>query len=57
MIGTKQLLFGTIYLHIRVFFFFMEVNGAKVPIVLQNIFLCVHQKREINTGLQQLEGE
>jgi len=21
----------------------MEVNGAKVPIVLQDIFLCVHQ--------------
>jgi len=35
----------------------MEVNGAKVPIVLQNIFLCVQQKKETQTGLQQLEGE
>jgi len=35
----------------------MEVNGAKVPIVLQNIFLCVQQKKETHTGLQQLEGE
>jgi len=25
----------------------MEVSGAKVPIVLHNIFLCVHQKKEI----------
>jgi len=25
----------------------MEVNGAKVPIVLQNIFLCIQQKKEI----------
>jgi len=32
----------------------MEVNGAKVPIVLQNIFLCVQQKKETHTGLQQL---
>jgi len=35
----------------------MEVNGAKVPIVLQNIFLCVQQKKETHTGLQKLEGE
>jgi len=38
----------------------MEVNGAKqllVPIVLQNIFLCVLQKKETHTGLQQLEGD
>jgi len=35
----------------------MEVNGAKVPIVLQNIFLCVQQKKETHTGLQQLEDE
>jgi len=35
----------------------MEVNGAKVPMVLQNIFLCVQQKKETHTGLQQLEGE
>jgi len=36
----------------------MEVNGAEVPIVLQNIFLCVaQQKKETRAGLQQLEGE
>jgi len=35
----------------------MEVNGAKVPMVLQNIFHCVQQKKETHTGLQQLEGE
>jgi len=35
----------------------MEVNGVKVPIVLQNILLCVQQKKETHTGLQQLEGE
>jgi len=35
----------------------MEVNGAKVPIILQNIFLCVQKKKETHTGLQQLEGE
>jgi len=35
----------------------IEVNGVKVPIVLQNIFLCVQQKKETHTGLQQLEGE
>jgi len=35
----------------------IEVNGVKVPIVLQNILLCVQQKKETHTGLQQLEGE
>jgi len=35
----------------------MEVNGAKVPIVLQNNFLCVHQKKETHTSLQQRKGE
>jgi len=30
--------------------------GAKVPIVLPNIFLCVQQKKETHSGLQQLEG-
>jgi len=35
----------------------MVVNDAKVPIVLQNIFLCVQQKKESHTGLQKLEGE
>jgi len=51
-------LFGTIDFH-SIFFSTMEVNGAKqlVPIVLQNIFICVQQKKETHTGLQQLEGE
>jgi len=35
----------------------MEVNGAKVLIVLQNIFLCVQQMKKTHTGLRQLEGE
>jgi len=25
--------------------------------ILQNIFICVQQKKEIHTGLKQLEGE
>jgi len=25
--------------------------------ILQNIFFCVHQKKETHTGLKQLEGE
>jgi len=33
----------------------MEVNGAKVPIVFYNFFLCVQQKKETHTGLQQLD--
>jgi len=28
-----------------------------VPIVLQNTFVCVQQKKETHTGLQQLEDE
>jgi len=28
----------------------VEVNGAKVPIVHQNIFCCVHQKKETHTS-------
>jgi len=35
----------------------MEINGAKVPIVLKNIFFCVQQKKETHKGLKQLEGE
>jgi len=27
----------------------MEVNGAKDPIVLQNIFFCVHKRKETHT--------
>jgi len=40
-----------------VFFFFYYGSQWYVPIVLQNIFLCVQQKKETYTGLQQLEGE
>jgi len=35
----------------------MVPKNCLVPIVLQNIFLCVQQKKEAQTGLQQLEGE
>jgi len=35
----------------------MVPNNRLVPIVLQNIFLCVRLKKETHTGLQQLEGE
>jgi len=28
-----------------------------VPVVLQNILLCVQQKKETHTDLEQLEGE
>jgi len=33
----------------------MVPNNCLVPIVLQNIFLCVQQKKETDTGLQQLD--
>jgi len=48
MIGTKQL-FSTIDVHNRKKNT-MEVNGAKVPKVLQNIFLCVQREKETHTG-------
>jgi len=49
--------FGTIYFHSRKNNNnTMVINGAKVQIVLQNIFLCVQQKKDTHTGLQQLEG-
>ncbi len=38
----------------------MEVNGAQngsVAHILQNIFLCVQQNKDIHTGLELLEGE
>lgn len=28
-----------------------------VPIVFKNIFICVHQRKETHTGLEQAEGE
>ncbi len=34
----------------------MEVNGTPEHI-LQDIFLCVQQNKEIHTGLELLEGE
>ncbi len=45
---------------LMVFFPTMEVNGApKQPgyKLLQNIFLCVQQNKDILTGLELLEGE
>jgi len=51
--------FGTIDFH-SIFFFYYEsmvANNCLVPTILQNIFLCVQQKIETQTGLQQLEGE
>jgi len=50
----KQL-FGTHWTEKKIYI--MEVNGANVQIVLQNIFLSVEQKKETHTGLQQLGGE
>jgi len=35
----------------------MEVNNAPQLFGLQNISLCVQQKKENHTGLQQPEGE
>jgi len=53
MIGTKQL-FDTIDLvEKKILWKSME---PKI-FVLQNIFLCVQQKKETHTGLQQFEGE
>jgi len=51
--------FGTIDFHsIFLFLWTSMVPNILVPIVLQNIFLCVQQKKETHTGyLQQIEGE
>ncbi len=37
----------------------IEVNGVpeSVSHILQNIFLCVQQNKDIHTGLELLEGE
>jgi len=35
----------------------MVPNNCLVPIILQNILFCVHQKKETRKGLVQLEGE
>ncbi len=38
----------------------MEVNGTQncsVSHILQNIFLCVQQNKDIHTGLELIEGE
>jgi len=38
----------------------MEVNGAQncpVSIILQNIFLCFQENKDIHTGLELLKGE
>jgi len=50
--------FGTIDFHSIIFFVLlwksMVPNNCSVPIVLQNIFICVQQKKETHTGLKQL---
>ncbi len=35
----------------------MGTNNCLVTHILQNIFFCVQQKKEMHTGLEQLEGE
>ncbi len=35
----------------------METRICLVTKILQNIFVCIWQKKEIHTGLEQLEGE
>jgi len=37
-------------------YYTMEVNGAQL-FIIQNIFFCVQQKKEIHKGLGELEGE
>jgi len=50
--------FGTTDLH-SIFFFLlwksMVPNNCLVSIVPQTIFLCVQQKKQTHTGMQQLE--
>jgi len=52
---TKQLM----DFHIIVFPIWKSMGfiNSLVIDIFQNIFLCVQQKKEIHTGLQQLEGE
>ncbi len=55
---TEQF-WGTIDFH-SIFFPTMEVNGAQNSLVinvLQNIFLCVRQNKDIQTGLVLIEVE
>jgi len=58
ILSSFTLLFQTIGFH-WIFCPTMEVNGVHqlVTDILQNIFFCVQQKKEIHTGLKQLEGE
>ncbi len=56
---VTRLFWGTIDFHSRKKNT-MEVNGAQncsVSHILQNIFLCVQQNKDIHTGLELLEGE
>jgi len=58
MLVTRQLM-DPIDFH-SIFFFLRKSMGSincLVTNILQNIFLCVQQKKEMNTGLKQLEGE
>jgi len=59
MLITHPQVVANLYDFLSSFFFLlwklMVPNNCLVPIVLQNIFLCVQQKKETHTGLQQLE--
>ncbi len=35
----------------------MVPQNCSVSLILQNIFLCVQQNKDIHTGLELLEGE
>ncbi len=35
----------------------LELWKSMVPHILQNIFLCVQQNKDIHTGLELLDGE
>jgi len=37
--------------------FYMKPWACLVPDILQNIFFCVQQKKEIPSGFEHLEGE
>ncbi len=53
---TKQLTVATDF-QIIIFFHTMEAINSLVTNILQNIFLCVLQLKEIHTSLGHHEGE
>ncbi len=57
---VTRLFWGTIDFHSRIFFLLwksMVPQNCSVSHILQNIFLCVQQNKDIHTGLELLEGE